>query len=93
MIIFHNFPPPSTYIQLPKFLTAKVEETPMMRSTTRSSLPIPPTILPTTILTAGTQSNLSAQECQKSDTWLSRPVFFLLSLSLAFSLSLLPLPG
>ena len=53
-----------------------------MRSSTRSSLPIPPTILPTTILTAATQSNLSAQECQKSDTWLSRPVFFLLSLSL-----------
>ena len=49
-----------------------------MSSTTRSSLPI----LPTTILTAVTsQSNLSAQECQKSDTWLSTCLLPSLSLS------------
>ena len=68
---FHNFPLLSTYIQLPKFLTAKVEETLRMSTTTRSSLPILPTILPTILLPDATQSNLSAQEGQKSDTWLS----------------------
>ena len=80
-IIIRSTTPCPTYIQLPKFLTAKVEETPRMSSTTRSSLPILPT---TTILTAATsQSNLSAQECQKSDTWLSTCLLPSLSLSLS----------
>ena len=85
-IIIRSTTPCPTYIQLPKFLTAKVEETPRMSSTTRSSLPILPT---TTILTAATsQSNLSAQECQKSDTLLSTCLLPSLSLSLT---GLLPL--
>ena len=69
----------TTYIQLPKFLTAKVDE--MVRSSTiaRSILPTPIPIIPIPLLPAiqgdVTEFNPWAQECRKSDTSLPAPVF------------------
>ena len=81
IIIFQYHNLSSTYIQLPKFLTAKVEETLRMSTTTRSTLPILPiTILPT-ILPLLMPPNLTFRlRSVKKATHGSRPVFFLLSL-------------